>query len=338
MSESQRVNAMIDTLEGAKVRLGEAEAKQREAYQGYHSANGLLWQAQQSYRHARGQLEALAVQGLRMAPLAAPESLAGLQRREAQADRHVSFDFVKAGMFSEPGLPDEAIAELRQAEAEDNAAEQALDEPAAVFELEVVAFDPLDEITVTETVVAPEPEVQTEAPDEVCDDVQPDTAAEPDDDYGLSDPVPVSNRQPVPKPQVDEDQARIQVFQQALEQEYRTSLKPRIPRQNKEWQMLARSFTDPVLRLLDEAHGPVALAVICQTLKGLYTVETTKAYLRDMIAAKAIQKVGTGHYARADWRASNVDSQVVPPLPRGPKAADKPERTEPFGTPRRRAA
>lgn len=336
MSESQRVNAMIDTLEEAKVRLGEAEAKQREAYQGYLSANGLLWQAQQSYRHARGQLEVLAVQGLRMAPLSAPESLAGLQRRDA--DRHVSFDFVKAGMFSEPGLSDEAIAQLRQAEVEDNAAEQALGEPAAVVELEVVAFEPLTEITVPETVVAPEPEVQPEAPAPVCDDVQPDTTAEPDDDYGLNEPVRVSNHQPEPKSQVDADVLRVQVQQQALEQEQRAAQLPRIPRQNKEWQMLSQSFTDPVLRLLNNAEGPVALAVICQTLKSLYTVETTKAYLRDMIAAKAIQKVGTGHYARADWRAGNVDSQVVPPLPRGPKAEPKPERTEPFGTPRRRAA
>lgn len=294
MGDERRVQAMIDTLETAKDKLGEAEAKQREAYQNYLSASGALWQAQQSYRHARGQLEALAVQGLRMAPVAAPESLAGLQRREAYVAPPVAPKIAPVeGPAEAAGLSDEAIAELRRAEAEDNAAEE-----AAVVELEVVSVEPLTEVTVEQTIVATEPE----APAEMCDDVQANAAASPDDDYGLSDPAPVSNRQPAPKPQVDEDQARIQVFQQALEQEYRSSLKPRIPRQNKEWQMLSRSFTDPVFRILDEANGPVALAVICQTLKGLYTVETTKAYLRDMISAGYVQRIGPGHYAKANWK------------------------------------
>lgn len=327
MTQVQQVRQMIDTLEEAKVKLGAVQDRQRQAYLAYISANGELWHAQQAYTHARGQLEALAVQGLRTAAPPAPESLAGLQRREAFSVPAIGTPAPVAG------LSDQDIAGLRNAEAEDLAAEQA-DEEAAAQPADPV---PLSNVTIARVLdgaresgelvldlsaalrahegqiaaivadvvearvvgvdAAGDDQAEAEAEVEAAADAAPEEAPAP-----ATVPALIPRAPETPEQFAAAKAAELQAQRQALDIEQRMAPPPRIYKKAKPFEPLSPVFVDRVWKLLTQDDKPVPLATIAQTLKGLYTVETTKLYLREMVHSGHVQRVGTGHYALATWR------------------------------------
>jgi len=196
-----------------------------------------------------------------------------------------------------PGLTEDALAELRQAEAEDNAAEAAA-EAEADGELDNVALALADQPA--DSAKADVDCLIANSAKAMADQVPAAVVAE-----AMFKPPVLIPKAPETPAQVAAAEAQVVAVQrQALDIELAQA--PRVYRQGKSWQVVGEAFVRPVLRILREANAPVPLATIVAALKGLYTVETIKIYMRDMIASGHVQRIGPGHYAHSVWRPTAV--------------------------------
>lgn len=301
MQEQARVQELIETMEKASGVVAEKRRRHDLMYRSFLLAEGELSEACRAYMHARSQLEALAVAGLQKPSPARPASLGFL--RDIGRAGHAGSPLIAAPairapdpapdpvpappLYQVPDLTPTELCTLRQAEAEDNAADAATDN----IELALADNDP--------------PAVQQEQY------LQPDVVNPA--------PLAVPSRVAAAVRASNDPVRRVQSIVQALEAEQKAEAVPRIARKAAPWQSLSDAFTRPVLGLLAEANAPVPLATILARVRSLYTAETSQQYLRDMVASGYVQKVGKGFYAHKGWRTHIVSSEVAPPPRRGPQ-------------------